>query len=206
MENSLTTVIKELESLYSKLNKEFFNDELQKAVVACSPDHTKSCYGWCTTWKAWKDTSDESTGFYEINICAEHMSRSFEEIVGTLLHEMVHLWNIQNGVKDCSRGNSYHNKAYKESAEKRGLIVTKDEKYGYCKTTLNDFGLDFVEREKSDCFKLVRTKMADTEKTEKKKSSSKKYICPDCGAIVRATKEVRIICADCDVEFELEEV
>ena len=86
------------------------------------------------------------------------------------------------------------------------MIVTKDEKYGYCKTTLNDFGLDFVEREKSDCFKLVRTKMADTEKTEKKKIIVKEVHLSGCGAIVRATKEVRIICADCDVEFELEEV
>ena len=32
--------------------------------------------------------------------------------------------------------------------------------------------------------------------------SSKKYVCPCCGLIIRATKEVHVICAECDREFE----
>jgi ribosomal protein S27AE len=28
--------------------------------------------------------------------------------------------------------------------------------------------------------------------------------CPGCGAIIRATKEVRVMCADCELEFEEE--
>ena len=28
--------------------------------------------------------------------------------------------------------------------------------------------------------------------------------CPRCGAIIRATKEVHVICADCDCEFQEE--
>lgn len=35
-------------------------------------------------------------------------------------------------------------------------------------------------------------------------SSSRKYVCPCCGAIIRATKEVHVICAECDVEFQEE--
>lgn len=37
-------------------------------------------------------------GFYEINICAEHLARPFEQVAETLLHEMVHLYNLQIGV------------------------------------------------------------------------------------------------------------
>lgn len=34
-------------------------------------------------------------------------------------------------------------------------------------------------------------------KPSKSKSSTRRWVCPKCGAIIRSTKEVRIICADC---------
>lgn len=34
------------------------------------------------------------------------------------------------------------------------------------------------------------------------KQSSRKYVCPCCGLIIRATKEVRVECIDCGMEFE----
>lgn len=33
--------------------------------------------------------------------------------------------------------------------------------------------------------------------TKKRKSNQIKYVCPHCGTSVRATKQVRIMCADC---------
>ena len=29
------------------------------------------------------------------------------------------------------------------------------------------------------------------------------YVCPKCGAIIRATKLVNVVCGDCDVAFEI---
>ena len=103
-------------------------------------------------------------GFYEINICAEHLARPFEQVAETLLHEMVHLYNLQIGVQDTSRGGTYHNKKYKEARKSLPKIP------GAAKT----------------------------------KQSSRKYVCPVCGCIIRATKEVHVICGDCNVEFEEE--
>lgn len=121
-ETSLKPVIEKLESLFSKFNEKFYNNELQTPVITVSPDTTKGAYGWCTAWKAWtigeqKKVADLSTltkedleamkkddGFYEINICAEHLARPFEQVAETLLHEMVHLYNLQIGVQDTSRG------------------------------------------------------------------------------------------------------
>ena len=34
------------------------------------------------------------------------------------------------------------------------------------------------------------------------KNRSIKYACPKCGAIIRATKQVNVVCGDCDVPFE----
>ena len=99
---SLKPVISELESLFSTFNKAFFESKLDKPVITVSPDSTKGAYGWCTGWKAWQNGT-ENGGFYEINLCAEYLNRPFEETCSTLIHEMVHLWNLQEGVQDTSR-------------------------------------------------------------------------------------------------------
>lgn len=204
MENvaSLTPVIKKLESLFDQANNKFYNGELERPVITVSPD-TKGSYGWCTSWRAWKE-EDKEGGYFEINLCSEHLSRPFEEVLGTLMHEMVHLYCAINEIKDTSRSGTYHNKKFKEIAESHGLILHQDQKYGWIGRELNDEGKKFLESVKSEGFALHRQSPVEIKK-EAKKSSSRKYICPCCGLIVRATKEVKIICADCNVMLELEE-
>ena len=150
----LKPVIEELENLFSKFNARFFADKLEKPVITVSPDHTRGAYGWCTGWKAWKAGEDE--GHYEINLCAEYLNRPFEETCGTLIHEMVHLQNLQDGVQDTSRSGTYHNKKFKETAEAHGLTVEKGEKYGWHKTALSPEALEFVQSLGKQGFTLVR--------------------------------------------------
>ena len=42
----------------------------------------------------------------------------------------------------------------------------------------------------------------DSEKNEDDALADIKYVCPKCGAIIRATKQVNVICGDCNVPFE----
>jgi hypothetical protein len=200
---SLKLVLEQFEDLFSKFNTLLFNGQLENPVITCSPDTTRGAYGWCTCWKAWVNGDGDGTeGYYEINMCAEHLNRPFENICGTLIHEMVHLLNLQNGVQDTSRSGKYHNKKFKEIAEQHGLIIEKDAKYGWCRTSLNEKGLEVVNSLNGQAFSLVRIKDGKgTGKTNK----SKKYVCPCCNIKVRATKEVYILCGDCGVALELVE-
>lgn len=201
---SLKPVIAELETLFSKFNARFFENKLESPVITVSPDHTRGAYGWCTSWKAWQNGAKEG-GFYEINLCAEYLNRPYEETCGTLLHEMVHLQNLQDGVQDTSRSGTYHNKKFKETAEAHGLIVEKGEKYGWHKTTLSPEALEFVQSLGKQGFTLVRPRPLGLKGSSKSGgSSSRKYVCPCCGTIIRATKEVHVICAECEVEFQEE--
>lgn len=200
--NTLKNVITELEDLFEVFNEKYFDSQLCRPVITVSPQGKESVFGWCTSWKAWKG---EGEGYYEINVCAEHLARPFKEVAETLLHEMVHLYNVQNGVKDTSRSGTYHNKEFKMVAEQHGLTVSKDEKYGWCVTHLNEDSeeetqnfMNFIGKES---FSLYREGETKEEKEKKGGSNSIKYVCPMCGAIIRATKKVRVICADCDVEF-----
>lgn len=202
---SLQPVINQLEGLFKEFNDHFYNGELPTPVITVSPDTTKGAYGWCTAWKAWSDKEGAKLdeGYYEINLCAEHLSRPFEQVVETLLHEMVHLYNLEQKVQDTSRNGTYHNKKYRDAALTHGLNVNQDSKYGWCRTSLNDEAREFIKTFEEKKFELYRKPVPKFGKAAKK-NSSRKYFCPCCGIIVRATKEVRIACADCDVLMEEE--
>lgn len=202
-DSSLQNIINELENLFELFNNRYFENKLSKPVITVSPDSTKGAYGWCTSWKAWKDGQSE---YYEINMCAEYLTIPIEELAGTMLHEMIHLYDLENGIQDCSRGGTYHNKRFKEAAQEHGLIVEATEKYGFAKTYLSDEAKKIIEDFKGkSAFVLFRESGRKSEKkTTKSKSGSRKYICPCCGTIVRATKEVKIICADCNELMEEE--
>lgn len=213
---SLKPIIEKLENLFSKFNEKFYDGELQQPVIAVSPDTTKGAYGWCTSWRAWSTQKQKklsemkpeeieaakNEGYYEINLCAEHLARPFENVAETLLHEMVHLYNLQIGVQDTSRSGTYHNKKYKDAAEKHGLNVEKDAKYGWTKTSLNDEAKAFVDSMADKKFELYRKIQFKAAGAAKTKNSSRKYVCPFCETIIRATKEVHVVCGDCGVEFE----
>ena len=223
---SLQPTLNTFESLFSKLNEHYFDDELQPVVIAVAPDAKKRAYGWCTGWKAWGSgrrlTMDElaemsedeieklnDEGFYEINICAEYLTRPLAEVVGTLLHEMVHLYNLQVGVKDTSRNGYYHNKAFYEAALAHGLNCHKEGSYGYCRTKLNDEAERFINALEGINFDLYRKPVyrrrsgnGGAGAAEEPKQTSRKYVCPSCGNSVRATKEVHIKCMDCDLPMK----
>lgn len=204
--NTLRNAIENLEELFMVLNERYFNNELAKPVITISPNTAKvNCFGWCTTYKAWKE-KDGKEGYYEINIMAEHLARPFHDVAGTMLHEMVHLYNLEKGVKDTSRAGTYHNKKFKDSAEAHGLNVAKDEKYGWAITALNNEAYeevtDFMDFINEESFSIYREEAPKPEKKSGCKSSSRKYVCPCCGMIIRATKEVKVICADCDCLLE----
>lgn len=176
-----------------KFNIQLFDSCLEKPVIAVAPSGTGRVYGWCTLWKAWEDGIEDS--HYEINVCPEHLSRPFEEICGTLLHEMVHLFNLQRGVKDCSRNGYYHNKQFKETAETHGLIVKKTRNYGFAQTALSLETLKFIKTISSKEFTLARPKL----QTQRASSNSIKYVCPACGFIARTTRRGELICGACQV-------
>ena len=190
---TLANVIIELEKLFEELNNNFFDGELEKPIITVSPDTTKGAYGWCTAWKAWKNGDTET---YEINICSEYLDRGIMAVSETMLHEMVHLKNLMDGINDTSNSGFYHNTKYKKAAEVHGLNVEKDVKYGWCITSLNDESKAFIESLNLSEITIVRQKKEKAAKVSK--SNSIKYVCPCCGAIIRATKPVMIGCMDCN--------
>lgn len=230
---SLEKLNEELNRLFDLFNEKYYSGQLRKPVIAAQTNggrgRKRYSMGWCTCDKVWKDHSTNDY-YYEITICSEYLYRSVNEICSTLLHEMVHLYCNEQEIKDTSRGNTYHNKRFKEIAESHGLIVSYDERIGWSISQLTPEAEAFVD-EKADKTAFVVTRERHTppkppeqpaegaedeggENTagepedgtepEKPKQSLRKYVCPKCGCIIRASKEVNVICGDCKVPFEKE--
>ncbi|MBE6953353.1 MAG: SprT family zinc-dependent metalloprotease [Ruminococcaceae bacterium] len=196
-----------LNKVFDLLNQEFFEGALSRPTITIQS--TPKAYGHFSlredTWIS------KLGGTHEINIGAGTLSRPIEDVAATLLHEMVHYYNHENGVQDCSRGNTYHNQNFKASAEAHGLTVTRSEKYGWSRTAPSDSLLEIVlkydlqdieiNRNEATGFQITGTGTHSgtiTGGLAPKKSSSRKYVCPCCGMSVRATKVVNIACLDCN--------
>ena len=195
-----------LENAYNVLNEEYFNGELLPVVITIQSSKANGHY---TCWDAW---SEKGNGYREINLGAERLSRSVFAILGTLIHEMVHHYCAMKGIKDTSRGGTYHNSNFKREAEARGLIIDYDIRIGHSITTPSPELIGFIKEQGWQDIDLFRNSEAEllvggsgtsgttgtsgTIGTGRKKSNVRKYICPypNCKCSVRATKEVQIAC------------
>lgn len=200
-----------LNKMFDLLNNEFFEGALSRPTITIQS--TPKAYGHFSlredTWIS------KLGGTHEINIGAGTLSRPIEEVAATLLHEMVHYYNYENGVQDCSRGNTYHNRKFKDAAEAHGLTVQHSERYGWSHTAPSDELLDLVleygltdiliTRNEFSGFQIGGTGAHSGTQigTTPKKSSTRKYMCPCCGMSVRATREVNIGCLDCGKKMVL---
>ena len=209
----------QLEKMFRALNAHFFAGELEEPIITLK--NTPSAYGHITCGKVWRAGENRR---YEINIGTATLARPIEETTATLLHEMCHEYNLMHGIQDCSRGGAYHNKKFKECAESHGLLIGHHPKYGWTITSPSLDLLDFVQaqdwqpiqmNEGADLSSLFggstpgATAGKDGEngssRPPKKPSSTRKYICPKCGNSCRATKEIRIMCMDCDEQMQVEQ-
>lgn len=203
-----------LNKVFDLLNAEFFENTLSRPTITIQS--TPRAYGHFSlqedTWVS------KLGGTHEINIGAGTLARPIEEVAATLLHEMVHYFNYENGVQDCSRGNTYHNRKFKAAAEAHGLIVTHSEKYGWSHTDPGEALLNFIietgltdiliNRNEFTGFRITGTGThsgTETITPPLRTSSTRKYICPCCGNSVRATKAVNIACLDCNQQMLLAE-
>lgn len=191
-----------MQGMFSRINEHFFDNELEKVVITFEAGYKKGAYGWIRNIKDWKQGQAER---YNINISADYLDRSKEQIISTLIHEMCHLYALQKEIKDTSRSGIYHNKKFKEIAESHGLNVLEADKIGWSVTSLKQ---ETVEWLKDNCnfgeITIYKKKPLVADKVATPKQSSRKYVCPCCGLIVRATKECSIKCMDCDEKMKIE--
>ena len=200
-----------LNMVFDLLNAAYFENTLSRPTITIQS--TPKAYGHFSlrddTWIS------KNGATHEINLGAGTLARPIEDICATLLHEMVHYHNFVSGIQDCSRGGTYHNRRFRDSAMAHGLLVDHHDKYGWTITSPSDSLLQFcLDNDLTDIlinrneFFSYRGTGAGTHSPApptgtSRTSSTRKYICPCCGNSVRATKSVNIACLDCAEQMVL---
>lgn len=118
---------------------------------------------------------------------------------------MAHLYDLVHEIQDVSNNGYYHNRKFKATAEAHGLHIEKHNKYGWTITTLTTEAETWIRETLGEGkINASRLPIEGTTKGGSKKSQNRsiKYVCPCCGTIIRATRKVNVICADCNEPFE----
>lgn len=129
-----------LEQAYNVLNEHYFGGILPPVIITVQS--SPKINGHYTKFDAWEQNNK---GYREINLGAENLNRPIQCVIATLLHEMVHHFCDQQGIKDCSRDGVYHNKRFRDQAQQRDLIIDYDQRIGFSVTTPSYALVDFIE-------------------------------------------------------------
>lgn len=154
---------------------------------------------WANRW-----STREGDFCHEISISAEFLGRSAEEIAETVIHEVVHLWNHIENIKDCS-DSGRHNKKFKEAAISVGLEVSDpSDSRGFAYTKMNEELEEAVREElRPDvaAFNVFRTTPIKTSKSKKTKA----YVCNCEQATVRVSEGVELdaTCNTCGADYRV---
>ena len=148
--------------------------------------------GHFTHAKLWK-AGDEA--FHEIMVSANYFERGARAVLGTLLHEVAHSLDLQNGIQGVT-GDGYHNKKFKETAEALGLTITQAKGIGWSVTEVSDA---CAERW-AEALALIENAlalMADSEQAKKTGGRNKnlKSARCGCGGVIRLSASVLEKCA-----------
>jgi rubrerythrin len=216
---SISEIVAKTEAMFDLFNAHFYLGELHRPAITVSPDGGHGAYGWCSVYEIWQGNGEAHR---EINICAEYINRPIGEVAATMLHEMAHFYDLTHGIKDVSNNGYYHNMKFKETAETHGLRIEQHTTYGWTITTLAEEtaawlaaqpGVEDIAASRKTLLQITTTSgdkedgEAPTTTTirggrQTSKNRSIKYVCRVCGAIIRATKQVNVVCGDCNVPFE----
>jgi hypothetical protein len=193
--SSIQPAISESERAYREL-KPLFPGGIpgDNPVITIQPSRSASSLGALTPC-AWENRQGREVN--EISIAAEHLSRPIDEILATLLHEMVHHANALRAVRDRS-AEGYHNRALRDLPRAVGLIVQRDGRHGWVSTGLGPkaqravYGLNVNQH----AFEIFRKNQGPGKRPTKMRKWS-------CGCTtVRCATDLRAACESCGQRFE----
>lgn len=130
-----------LHKAFEYFNTKLYDGKLPAVAITIQSAGRANMLGWHWPEK-WR--TDDGEYVNEINISAEVLAdRTPFQVLVTLIHEMVHLDNAVNDIKDCNAA-QYHNRNFKTAAEKVGFRVEKMRGRGFAHT-IADEGSELAE-------------------------------------------------------------
>lgn len=193
-----------LQAAYEHFNRELFGAALPECLITLQRKE-KRMYGYF-----WGQRFEEIGGTQktdEIAMNPQHFGqRSIEEVLSTLVHEMVHQWQAHAGTPPRK---SYHDREWAAKMESVGLMPSDTGKPGGRKTgqRMSHYimaGGPFATvcaALLSDGFRLawgeIVADLGDDSGGGKGKATRVKFTCPSCGANAWGRPDLKLLCGIC---------
>jgi predicted SprT family Zn-dependent metalloprotease len=208
--NPTRKTYKTLDDAYRFFNKRLFGGKLPPCLITMQ--RKASAYGYFAGGRF--GTADGKEVTDEIALNPSHFrSRSIEQSLSTLVHEMAHLQQHHFGKPGRT---SYHNKEWAQMMRAAGLIPSDTgapggREVGQKVSHYIEEGGRFAQACAElvgggfDPFYVELWSDADAAKRKKKAASKTRYTCESCGLNAWAKPDASLICGDCDVPMPAED-
>ncbi len=199
----------ELQHAYDFFNTRLFDGHLPPCLITMQ--RKNRTYGYFSG-ERWNDQAGAVTDEIALNP-AHFATRSTEEVLSTLAHEMVHLWQHHCGTPSRS---AYHNREWAAKMDAIGLCPSDTGKLGGKRTGqhMSHYVIEGGAYAQA-CAELInqgfviswrdRAREDAPGKTPGKAGVRTKYTCPDCGLNAWAKSDVVLLCGACEVALEPDE-
>src|SRR3990172_1465620 len=209
-----------LQHAYDWFNRSLFDNELPQVLITLQRSKVALGYFWCNQYSN-RDGSPERLDEIALNPEAMH-DRSDEQILSTLVHEMVHCWQQHYGHPSRS---GYHNAQWASVMVSVGLIPSDTgepggkqvgqqmthyvDEHGYFRSACNRWLKRNPKGIQWEVTPLVKAggEGGDDDPDEgkaktrtQKRASKTKYTCPACGQNAWAKKGASLLCGKHTVE------
>lgn len=192
-----------LQQAFDYFNRELFNNELPQCMLVLHRKRGTRGYFWSGMWRQRADM--QRAALDEISLAPEELERAPIEILGTLVHEMAHLWQQHFGKPSRS---GYHNKQWAEKMKEIGLqpiAVGPNVKDGA--ETGQKCTHSIIEADRFDVAAKKFLEAATLDwygvRVQPKAASNKnktKYEC-SCGNNIWGKAGLRVVCEDCEETY-----
>jgi predicted SprT family Zn-dependent metalloprotease len=186
----------EFDAAYDFFNDRLFDGALPRCLITMQRKANAKGFFCGSRFASWDDTDVRD----EIALNpAIFKSRTVEETLGTLVHEMVHLWQHHCG--DPGR-TGYHNKEWADRMEEIGLMPTSTGEPGGKRTGQRVTHYIIPDGPFSvACADLIASgatlpyvQRTDEQVASKKLASKTKFKCQECGAQAWGKPDLLLVC------------
>lgn len=200
----VSKVVQALEQAHTILNEYYYKNELKSVKILINENNGKSknTLGHFNPRSEWNKENS-------IVIYGLAFGKGVEQIMSTLLHEMAHQANHEKGIIDDSKGR--HKREFRDMANAHGLEVQPitQKNLGFSHTKISEETKRWLPTSGID-LETIAELINDRKQVEEDGTKAKaktpycKYSCEECGITFALKKEVKLICGECENEFEVE--
>jgi predicted SprT family Zn-dependent metalloprotease len=193
-----------LDAAFDFFNRELFDGDLPPTIITLQ--RQAGSYGYYSAQR-FESRAKSTVRTDEIALNpATFKERHDGDILSTLVHEMVHHWQLHFG--NPGRGR-YHNKEWADHMELVGLIPSNTGQPGGKRT--GQQMTHYIQpngRFFHACRKLLKNgaqvewQSREPESRTKPPVSKQKYSCPECGLNAWAKPGVHLVCGECAVRMK----